>query len=399
LRPSLVFLWVYNIPLFLILRIRVIPTIFVDMRTLAFLSTLLTIALLFGCTKEEPGSQSELPNPSLPLPDYEYGYPEMGPAYDNSGLPFFEATPEDNPVTNDGAALGRVLFYDTRLSANYTISCSSCHQQEHSFTVPKAKSKGLHGLSTHRNASHLINLRYNRRQFWDMRANTLEAQVLMPIQDPIEMGLSLEALIPRLVSTDYYPTLFENAFGTPEITTERISRALSQFIRSIVSTQSKYDIGVTNNFADYTAEELAGKALFFNNITRCNQCHMTGNFYTPQAFNNGLEYPYTDGGLFDVTNDEADRGKFKVPSLRNVALTGPYMHDGRFATLMDVINHYDHGVIAQPYLDDRLTTELVIGGTPYQLGLSESEKSSLIAFLMTLTDSTLLFDPRFSSPF
>jgi cytochrome c peroxidase len=126
---------------------------------------------------------------------------------------------------------------------------------------------------------------------------------------------------------------------------------------------------------------------------------MTGNFYTPQAFNNGLEYPYTDGGLFDVTNDEADRGKFKVPSLRNVALTGPYMHDGRFATLLDVINHYDHGVIAQPYLDDRLTTELVIGGTPYQLGLSESEKSSLIAFLMTLTDSTLLFDPRFSSPF
>lgn len=369
------------------------------MRTFTYALFVLLIGIVGGCRKESQGTAGELPKPNLPLPDYDYSYPDMGLAYDNSGMQFFEATPDENPVTNAGAALGRVLFYDTRLSENYTISCSSCHQQSHSFTVPESTSRGLHGQHTHRNASHLVNLRYNRRQFWDLRANTLEAQVMMPIQDPIEMGLSIDALVPRLESTNFYPALFEDAFGTTEITLERVAQALAQFIRSIVSTNSKYDIGVTNNFANYTAEELAGKNLFFNNITRCNQCHMTGNFYTPQAMNNGLEYPHSDDGLFGVTGDEADRGKFKVPSLRNAALTSPYMHDGRFATLLDVINHYDHGVVAQPYLDDRVTAELTVGGTPYQLGLSEEEKAALVAFLGTLTDSTLLTDPRYSDPF
>lgn len=367
-------------------------------KTLAFL-ILIVLWAIAGCTKEPSGSEQSLPALTLPLPAYDYSYPDMGLAYANPGIQFFEATPEDNPVTNAGAALGRVLFYDTRLSSNYTISCAHCHEQSKSFTVSEATSRGLHGQRTHRNASHLINLRYNRRQFWDLRASTLEEQVLMPIADPIEMGLSLDELIPRLESTAFYPTLFEDAFGTSEINADRVARALAQFIRSIVSTQSKYDIGVTNDFANYSAEELAGKALFFNNITRCNQCHMTGNFYTPQAMNNGLEYPHQDLGLYAVTGNEADKGKFKVPSLRNVTVSGPYMHDGRFETLLDVINHYDHGVVAQPYLDDRVTQELTVGGTPYQLGLSEIDKQALIAFLATLTDSTLLSAPRFSNPF
>jgi cytochrome c peroxidase len=138
---------------------------------------------------------------------------------------------------------------------------------------------------------------------------------------------------------------------------------------------------------------------FFNSITRCNQCHMTGNFFTPQAFNNGLEYPQQDSGYYHITGNASDIGKFKVPSLRNVAFTAPYMHDGRFATLMDVINHYDHGVVAQPTLDDRVTTELTIGGSPYQLQLSEVEKQGLVDFLHTLSDSAFIMDPRYSDPF
>jgi cytochrome c peroxidase len=353
-----------------------------------------------SCRKDSPDEAGALPNLRLPLGNYSYGYPAMGAAYETSGLPFFEATPEDNPTTDAGAALGRVLFYDVRLSANNTVSCASCHKQSHGFADNDAFSAGLHGVRTDRNASHLINLRYNRRQFWDMRAQTLEQQVLLPIQHPIEMGLNLDQMIEKISSTTYYPALFESAFATPEMTTDRVSKALSQFIRSIVSIESKYDQGVISEYSNFTAQELEGMNLFFNGVTRCNQCHMTGNFFTPQAMNNGLAQMHPmDSGFFAVTGNVADVGKFKVPSLRNVAMTSPYMHDGRFASLMDVINHYDHGVVAQPTLDERVTEELTIGGTPYQLQLSHTEKEALVAFLHTLTDSTLLLDPRYSDPF
>jgi cytochrome c peroxidase len=359
-----------------------------------------SVSTLLSCRPEPVEEASAaLPTLNLPLPAYSYDYPDMGPAYLSSSLPFFEATPENNPITDAGAALGRVLFYDVRLSANNTIRCATCHQQAYSFADPRAKSRGIHGQSTDRNASHLINLRYNRRQFWDMRAQTLEEQVLMPIQHPVEMGMDLVHLQEKLGGVAYYPDLFQAAFGSPEITSDKISRALSQFIRSMVSYQSKYDEGVATGFTNFTDSENQGKDLFFNSITRCNQCHMTGNFFTPQAFNNGLEYPLQDSGYYHVTGNPADIGKFKVPSLRNVAFTAPYMHDGRFGTLLEVINHYDHGVVAQPTLDDRVTTELTIGGSPYQLQLSEDEKQALVDFLLTLSDSTFIIDPRFADPF
>ena len=355
---------------------------------------------MISCRKDAAEVGGSLPTLRLPLGLYSYSYPAMGPAYETSGLPFFEATPDDNPTTDAGAALGRVLFYDVRLSANNSVSCASCHKQSHGFADRDAFSSGLHGLPTNRNASHLINLRYNRRQFWDMRTQTLEQQVLLPIEHPIEMGLNLDQMIEKISSTDYYPALFESAFGTPEMTTDRVSKAISQFIRSIVSINSKYDQGFISDYSNFTVQELEGKNLFFNGVTRCNQCHMTGNFFTPQAMNNGLA-PLNpmDSGFSVVTGNVADIGKFKVPSLRNVAMTSPYMHDGRFASLMDVINHYDHGVVAQPTLDERVTQELTIGGTPYQLQLSNEEKEALVAFLHTLTDSTLLLDPRYSDPF
>ncbi|MCC7501502.1 MAG: cytochrome-c peroxidase, partial [Flavobacteriales bacterium] len=183
------------------------------------------------------------------------------------------------------------------------------------------------------------------------------------------------------------------------ITSERISLALAQFVRSIVSYRTRYDEGEANSFADYTPLELSGKALFFSQETRCNQCHMTANFFTPGSMNNALDLEYVDNGVGERTGDPADNGKFKVPSLRNVEVTGPYMHDGRFGTLEEVVEHYNSGLKPHAFIDDRLTTDMTIGGTPYQLALTTYEKQALVAFLKTLTDEPLLVDPRVADPF
>lgn len=340
-----------------------------------------------------------LPVPSLPDQVYGYALPELPSHFDSPALDLFLSIPADNPITDAGATLGRVLFYDRRLSASYSVSCGSCHHQEHGFADTRAQSQGHAGGRTRRNASHLVNQFYVRRQFWDQRANTLEDQVLMPIEDPLEMGLDLEALSLRLQATGYYPPLFEAAFGDAAITPERVSRALSQFVRSIVSYRSRYDEGEANGFASFSQQELDGKALFFNAATRCNQCHMTANFFTPQTMNNALDVVYADNGLGERTGDPADHGKFKVPSLRNVAVTGPYMHDGRFQTLEEVVEHYNSGLKPHSNIDDRLTVDNTIGGTPYRLQLSAAQKQSLVAFLRTLTDEPLLTDTRYADPF
>ena len=362
--------------------------------------TVLATAIAFGGCRKDPEPE-ELPvhAPVLPSTPYDYAGYVFPEGFIGSFLDLIESVPEDNPITNDGATLGRVLFYDVTLSANYTTSCASCHHQEHGFSDPLEKSVGFDGGETARNSLHLVNHQFSRRMFWDLRANNLESQVLMPIQDSIEMGLTLEELIDRLNSTSYYPSLFAKAFGTSEITTDRVSKALAQFVRSIVSYNTKYDQGIVNDFADFTEQELLGKSIFFNGVTHCNQCHVSRNFHLTSPLNNGLDAITTDPGYGNVsTNPESD-GKFKVPSLRNVGLTAPYMHDGRFATLLDVINHYDHDVQPHPYLDDRLTIESQTGGTPYSLNLSEDEKHALVAFLHTLTDYDLINDPKFSDPF
>ena len=372
------------------------------MKTSAYLicSALSTAVLFIGC---RPDAQDALPEPGVRfpvLPDAPYDYETVEyPDGFGTGLFFFDSTPDDNPVTNAGATLGRVLFYDVNLSANRTTSCGSCHHQEHGFADPVAFSEGHNGGLTARNAQHLVNLRFNRRMFWDLRAQNLEAQVIQPITDAIEMGLTQEQAIARVQSLPYYAELFTDAFGTDEVTMDRMGRALAQFIRSIVSVRSKYDEGVSTDFGNFTESELLGKQIFFNGITRCNQCHFSANFYNTAAMNNGLEVEYEDAGFFLVSGDPADHGKFKVPSLRNVALTAPFMHDGRFGTLMEVVEHYNSGVQPHPFLDERVTVENTDGGTPYQLNLSESEKQALVDFLHTLTDEQLIADPRFSNPF
>ena len=358
-------------------------------------------AFMAGCAKEEP-SAPEITGvrvPLLPAAPYNYALPLMPPSFGGFLPQLAAANMADNPITNDGATLGRVLFYDRELSANRTTSCGSCHHQENGFADPRATSLGHTGGSTRRNAMHLVNQFYSRRQFWDLRAATLEDQVLMPIQDAVEMGMTLEQVTTRLRAIPHYPQLFTNAFGNDSITSDRVALALAQFVRSIVSYRTRYDQGVENNFVDFTPIEADGRAVFFNGATRCNQCHTTANFTSLDTRNNGLDQDYADDGRSEITLNAADDGEFKVPGLRNVALTAPYMHDGRFSTLEEVVEHYNSGVQAHPNLDDRLTVESLTGGTPIQMNLSIYDKQALVAFLLTLTDEPLIADPRFADPF
>lgn len=309
--------------------------------------------------------------------------------------------PANNVTTDTGATLGRVLFYDKRLSTNQTIACASCHQQAHGFSDSRRFSVGFDGSTGTRNAMGLSNARWYQRRhfFWDERANTLEDQVLMPIQNPIEMGMTLETLTNRLAAEPFYTSLFATAFGTPEINTNRISRALAQFVRSIISVGSKYDMGVTNGFANFTPQENLGRQIFLGQVgnATCAACHGTDNFVPgPAINNNGLEFPYVDRGLGAITGNPPDNGKFKVPSLRNIELTAPYMHDGRFSTLEEVVEFYNSGVVNNPNLSPPLRNR---DGTVRRLNLTAAQKAALVAFLKTLTDTSITTDQRFSDPF
>lgn len=326
-------------------------------------------------------------------------------------------TPADNPITNEGATLGRVLFYDTKLSANGTIACASCHLQEHGFADPNQFSIGFGGGTTRRHSMGLVNARFYEpgKFFWDERAATLEDQVLMPFQDSVEMGLTLEQLVQIVQNQPYYAPLFEDAFGDDTITSDRISKALAQFVRSIVSVNSKYDQGrveVQNpmaNFSNFTPQENMGKRLFFapgGGRTPCLGCHISEAFVAPpapnpaattSATNNGLDAVSTDDlGVFETTGNNADIGKFKVPSLRNVGVREPYMHDGRFDSLEEVVEHYSSGIQNHPTLHPTLRNG---NGTPANYNFTEEEKAAVVAFLHTLTDEDLIDDEKFSNPF
>ena len=314
-------------------------------------------------------------------------------------------TPGNNPVTDAGATLGRVLFYDTRLSANNTVSCASCHQAEHGFSDPRPLSTGFDGGLTDRNSMGLTSAKYYPRRsfFWDERAATLEDQVLQPIQNSVEMGMTLPALVTKLSAETYYAQLFTAAFGSATVTSDRISRALAQFVRSIVSSKSKYDEGVASNFANFTAEENLGRQIFTGQVgnATCVACHGTDNFVPGNLNNNGIENPSIDRGVGAITGNPADDGKFKTGSLRNIGLTAPYMHDGRFANLEQVVEFYNSGVTAHPNLSGPLRNPPggANPGQPRRLNLSTAQKSALVAFLHTLTDTTVTTDPRFADPF
>jgi cytochrome c peroxidase len=339
----------------------------------------------------------------LPAVAANYANPALPPSFRVQPILGQDNTPANNRVTDAGATLGRVLFYDKRLSLNHTISCSSCHQQQHGFSDGRRFSVGFDGGLTGRNSMGLANARWYQRRafFWDERAATLEIQVLQPIQNAMEMGLTLTGLESRIAAEPYYQTLFNNAFGSPVVTSDRISRALAQFVRSIISTQTKYDAGAASNFSNFTAQENQGRQIF-NGAGNCNACHGTDNFVPgPNINNNGLENPYVDKGVGALTGRPQDEGLFKVPSLRNIALTAPYMHDGRFATLEEVVEFYNSGVVNHPNLSPPLRNPPggPNPGAPRRLNLSNGQKAALVAFLRTLTDTSLPTDVKFSDPF
>ncbi|MEL6591871.1 MAG: cytochrome c peroxidase [Bacteroidota bacterium] len=303
--------------------------------------------------------------PDLPANLYNYANIALPMHFNVPPVQDLDNTPGDNPITDEGATLGRVLFYDRELSYNRTLACASCHLQEFGFTDSAQFSVGFEGGLTGRNSMGLSNARFypNGHFFWDERALTLEHQTLLPIQDEVEMGMSLDTLEIRLQSISYYPDLFTAAFGTPVVTRDRISEALSQFVRSMVSYSSPYDQGraltgpgpAADSFPNFSPLENLGMQIFRDpGRGACAGCHGGDMFVQVDARNNGLEVVSVDSGLYHVTGLATDIGKFKAPSLRNIGLGGPFMHDGRFQTLEEVIEHYDNGVQAHPNLAPQL---------------------------------------------
>ena len=365
--------------------------------------------------QEEPNQSSTL---NLPATVFDYATVTLPEHFtlDLPGQPLptsvngLDNTPANNPITDHGATLGRVLFYDKKLSANGAVACASCHIQAMGFSDDSTFSVGFEGGRTERHSMTLINARYYQRGrfFWDERAATLEEQVLMPFQDPIEMGMTLEQLVAAINEQEYYPELFTNAFGSSEVTTMRIAQALAQFVRSIVSYSSRYDDGraVANangdNFINFTEEENLGKNLFFRTISNgggaCFGCHTTEAFVSanPGPQNNGLDLTTTDEGAGEVFNNPIFESRFKTTSLRNIDLTAPYMHDGRFTTLEEVVEHYNSGIQAHPTLSPALSDA---DGLPVRMDFSDNEKAALVAFLKTLTDESVSLEEKWSDPF
>lgn len=387
--------------------------------SIIYFTFIFVVLIIFSCRKDEV--DEPINNNILNLPDAPFDYATLDlPSHFTTNVPGqplptsingTDNNPTANPITNEGATLGRVLFYDKKLSANGTISCASCHKQDKGFSDDAELSVGFDGGITGRHSMTLINARFYQRGrfFWDERAATLEEQVLMPFQDPVEMGMTLEQVVSKVQEQSYYPELFEKAFGTQEINTDKISRALAQFVRSIVSYSSKYDEGRAlsvapgGNFSNFTAEENQGKNIFFRTIPNgggaCFGCHTTEAFISanPGPQNNGLDaISTTDLGAGGVFNNPIFVGRFKTTSLRNIELTAPYMHDGRFATLEQVVEHYNSGIQAHPTLSPALTDA---NGDPVRLNFTESEKSALVAFLKTLTDNSISSEEKWSDPF
>jgi cytochrome c peroxidase len=360
---------------------------------------------------DEPTEQEILDKyVAINISDLEnYSSPDYPVHYDNNILNM-DNSPIDNPITNIGASLGRVLFYDENLSVNGTISCASCHKQDLGFTDENQFSKGFEDGLTGAHSMRLGNINFyvGDAMFWDKRAVSVEDQSTKPIQDEVEMGFDaahggLDALINKMNGLEYYPILFAEAFGDKNITENRVQKALSQFIRSMVSTNSKFDDGfaqvfnqggqgqgpggnIMMDFPNFTEQENLGKRLFAmppqTGGAACLGCHQAPTFVLNEnSRSNGL--------------DQGETTIFKSPSLKNIGLTGPYMHDGRFATLMEVVEHYNSGIQAGPALDNRLR----MGPNTQNLNLTNQEKHALVAFLNTLNDDVLITDPKFSDPF
>lgn len=312
--------------------------------------------------------------------------------------------PSDNPLTKAKVELGRMLFYEKSMSSDGTVSCASCHNQATGFSDPNQFSIGVNGATGGRQAMGIINMAWNENEFfWDGRAHFLRDQSLGPIENPLEMNETLENVIVKLNSNQKIKQQFARAFGSPEITSEKMSLAMENFMMALVSDNSKYDRYLVGS-AVLTASEERGRVLFFGEYNEffpelsgadCAHCHSGTNFENDLYMNNGLDLTsqFVDFGREDATGDPLDRAKFKVPTLRNIQVTAPYMHDGRFQTLEEVVNHYNHGVKNSTTVDPA-----VLATTSTGLMLNDQDKKDLVNFLKTLTDYTFLFNTAYSDP-
>jgi cytochrome c peroxidase len=355
---------------------------------------LVALLLLVACKRDKPDEQPAPTAPGFSPTPYVLEIPGNLPPM---------MIPADNPLTVEGVRLGRHLFYEKRLSGNNTMSCGSCHAPASGFTDPAQFSTGIDGIQGTRNSMALANLGWEARFFWDGRAMSLEEQILEPVVNPIEMHETWPNAVFKLQSDPAYENLFREAFGSPAVDSLKVAKAIAQFIRTMVSANSKFDKFMRGELQlepdealgfQLTTLEGGDASVGGQSGADCFHCHPHGGglFTDGQLRNNGLDAVFTDLGLGGVTGLPQDMGKFKTPTLRNVALTAPYMHDGRFQTLEEVIDHYDSGGHPSPTVDPNMKFE--IGG----LQLTPQKKAQVIAFLHTLTDTDFITDPRFQDP-
>jgi cytochrome c peroxidase len=335
------------------------------------LITALAVPVLFFqyCNKKDTVTDTKVVS-EINLPTTPFNYAVTFPQHIAQALPQQDNTPATNPITNDGATLGRVLFYDKSLSINNTIACASCHKQNEGFSDNAIKSLGFAGGTTPRHSMNVLNVRFYQsgKMFWDERAATLEEQVLQPIQNDVEMGMTLPALVTKLSAKTYYPDLFKNAFGTTEVTTDRISKALAQFVRSIVTYQAKYD-RVKQGLETFTAQEAQGEQLFLTGGAACGGCHRPPMFLTS---NPAAPFTLLDPADRGINNE----GRFKSGSLRNISNVSSLFHNG-----------------SVPSLAAMLASNIPAHGVPPQ------NRAPILAFMQTLNDATIATDVKFSNPF
>lgn len=345
--------------------------------------------MFFSCRKD---NTRYLPTPyNLEIPSH---FPDM-------------IIPADNPMTVEGIELGRFLFYEKRLSGDNTQSCASCHLPSASFSDPNQYSTGIDGIQGNRHSMALVNLGWEDFFFWDGRKTTLETQILEPVPNPVEMHQSWKRTVEKLNADVNYRNRFFKAFGEEGIDSTKATKAIAQFIRTLISGESKFDVmyKYENNLSlnsseqailqTVDVEEWAGYDLFKSlNGADCFHCHNGPLMRVKKFSNNGLmPNSFDDKGRAGVTNNPEDNYKFKVPTLRNIALTAPYMHDGRFATLDEVIEHYSSGIHMSPTIDP-----LIEFGSQGGVQLDAQEKYLLKKFLLTLTDQKFVLNPNFQDP-
>ncbi|MFM1914188.1 MAG: hypothetical protein RIR51_2041 [Bacteroidota bacterium] len=335
---------------------------------------ILFLELIISCnSKGIPGDENPQEDLEIPL--------EVPGNFPN---PVYNFT--NNPITENGFQLGKAIFNDPILSRDNSISCAECHNQNAAFTHHGHDlSHGIDNKIGFRNSMSIVNTAWYTNFFWDGGVHDLDLFSIAPIENPVEMDENLENVLKKMQKTSKYPPMFKKAFGSDSITSANFLKALSQFMNSLVSSNSKYDQVKRNEGAVFSEQEKRGYDLF---VQKCETCHREP-LFTDNAFrNNGLPpNKLNDLGRFRITELEGDKYKFKTPTLRNIEFSAPYMHDGRFTNLEEVLNHYESGIADIPNIDTAIGNGI---------SLSKQDKKDIISFLLTLTDKEYLTNPRFS---